>query len=154
MFYTVALAVAVIDQLLKIAVRVYMEVGESAALWNGRILLTFYENSGAARSSFQGYGRLFIIVGIVVIAGLLIARRKGHIKGFLLETGAALLIGGAAGNTLDRILYGKVTDFLVMGEGILNAADLALSAGSVLLLLHVIVQEWKERTVYSRFISR
>jgi signal peptidase II len=146
MFYAIALVVAAIDQMLKIAVRVYMEVGESASLWNGRILLTYYENSGAARSSFQGYGRLFMVVGIVVIVGLLIARRKGHIKGFLAESGTALLVGGAAGNTLDRMLYGKVTDFLVMGEGILNAADLALTAGPALLLLHVVVQEWRERS--------
>lgn len=145
MFYAIALVVAAIDQALKFAVRAYMEVGQSALLWNGRLLLTYYENSGAARSSFQGYGRLFIIVGVIVIAGLWIARRKGYLKGGLLEWGAALMAGGAAGNTIDRIVYGKVTDFLVLGEGILNVADLTLTAGSALMLLHVLAQGLRER---------
>ncbi|GAA3409357.1 signal peptidase II [Paenibacillus hodogayensis] len=149
-FYMIALAVAVVDQTLKSLVRLYLEVGQSAELWNGAVLLTHYENSGAARSSFQGYGTVFMIIGLVVIAGLLVARRRGHIEGTLLTVATAVLLGGAAGNTIDRMLFGKVTDYLVAGDGIMNAADLALSAGAGLMLLDTLWRAWRGRGQSSR----
>lgn len=115
--------------------------------WEPYISFSHYENSGAAGSSFQGYGRYFIIVGVLFVAGVLYYRRKGLLKGIMLESGAAFLVGGAIGNTIDRIWFGKVTDFLVFGSrnGVLNLADLALNVGVLLIIVDMLLNAWRAK---------
>lgn len=65
-----------------------------------------------------------------------------------METGTALLVGGAVGNAIDRILFNKVTDFVAFqhGHGILNLADIAINVGVLLILADTfIVQQFKLR---------
>jgi signal peptidase II len=57
-------------------------------------------------------------------------------------SGLCLIIGGGIGNIIDRIIYGSVTDFLhfnfgIFQTGIVNAADMAITAGFVVLLLEM-----------------
>ncbi|MDQ1480589.1 MAG: hypothetical protein QOI44_1450, partial [Actinomycetota bacterium] len=52
----------------------------------------------------------------------------------------ALIAGGMLGNTLDRIRYGSVRDFLVVPGGIINLADLAVAAGVLSLIVALAVQ--------------
>lgn len=54
---------------------------------------------------------------MVFVAVVFYYRRKGELKGPLLEAASGFLVGGAAGNGLDRVLYHQVTDFLVFGDG-------------------------------------
>jgi len=140
MFYWIAVLVTVIDQAFKLWVRMNMEVGQSMVIWNGILSFTHYENSGAAGSTFQGYGRYFVIPAVLFIGYILYSRRKGNLKGGLLEAGTAFFAGGALGNAIDRILFGKVTDFIDFhfGHGILNIADQAINIGVILLLLDVL----------------
>ncbi|KHF34148.1 Lipoprotein signal peptidase [Paenibacillus sp. P1XP2] len=69
----------------------------------------------------------------------------------VLELAAGFLAGGALGNALDRLMYGKVTDFLVWGSrsGIMNIADLAINAGVVLLIFGMLLRGWQEKRSYS-----
>ncbi|KIL41473.1 hypothetical protein SD70_07385 [Gordoniibacillus kamchatkensis] len=126
------------DQITKLFVRAWMQVGDTYTLVPGIIQFTYYENSGAARSLFQGYGRLFGIVAVIVIIGVLLYRKNNFPKRRFLDIGLAFLVAGAAGNGLERLLYGKVTDFLVFGSGhgILNVADLSINVGVVTIILH------------------
>ena len=130
MFYFIAIFVIIIDQLSKIWIRLNVAIGESFQLWNSPIIITHYENSGAAFSSFQGYGRLFVPVAIFVVIFLIYYRKKEN-KRMLLEIGAGFLAGGAIGNAIDRVLFNQVTDFITFGtnNGILNIADYALNIG-------------------------
>ncbi|GAA4837430.1 signal peptidase II [Paenibacillus vulneris] len=137
LFYCIAIMVIAVDQLAKIAVRGSIEVGSTVTLWESFLNLTHYENSGMAHSLFQGYGRLFAVFAVIFIAGVLYYRQKGEIKGKPMDISMGFLVGGAAGNAIDRILFGKVTDFLefTSGHGILNLADVAINIGVVLLLI-------------------
>ncbi|WP_282937129.1 signal peptidase II [Paenibacillus sp. RC67] len=137
LFYSIVIIVVAIDQLAKIWIRSSIEVGESVPFWNSVLHLTHYENSGMAHSLFQGYGRLFAVFAVLFIAGVLYYRKKGDIKGKPMDISMGFLVGGAAGNAIDRILFGKVTDFLefTSGHGILNLADVAINIGVVLLLI-------------------
>jgi len=137
LFYCIAIMVIAVDQLAKIAVRSSIEVGSTVTLWESFLNLTHYENSGMAHSLFQGYGRLFAVFAVIFIAGVLYYRQKGEIKGKPMDISMGFLVGGAAGNAIDRILFGKVTDFLefTSGHGILNLADVAINIGVVLLLI-------------------
>jgi signal peptidase II len=138
-FYVTALFVFIVDQISKILIRLNLPEGDSVVIWEGILHFTHYENSGAAGSSFQGYGRWFIIPAILVIIFVIRARKKGELRGFVLETGSAFFVGGAAGNMIDRILFNQVTDFLDFqyGRGILNMADVALNIGVLFFVLNL-----------------
>ncbi|NUU63128.1 signal peptidase II [Paenibacillus agri] len=144
-FYLISVLVILVDQVSKWLVRTHMEVGETIPFWAHLLKFTFYENSGAAFSSFQGFGRYFVIVAVGFVVAIFYYRRKGEIKGLLLNAAAGFLVGGAIGNAIDRVLFNKVTDFLVFGgsNGILNIADVAINAGVVLVLCYMIVGQLK-----------
>ncbi|MCG7383819.1 signal peptidase II [Paenibacillus sp. ACRRY] len=145
LFYFIALLVTLVDQGTKMAVRMYMEVGDMMRLGDSGMQLHHYENSGMAGSMFQGNARLFGVVAILFIAGILYYRRKGEIRGFWMQAGAGFMVGGALGNAIDRFVFAKVTDFLVFpsGRGILNLADVAINIGVILLVIGMLIRALK-----------
>ena len=67
--------------------------------------------------------------------------RNGH---NLIRFGLSLILAGAVGNKIDRMLYGKVVDFLDVMIGdfhwyIFNVADSAVTSGMILFILHSIL---------------
>ena len=69
---------------------------------------------------------------------------------FLQELGTALVLSGAASNTLDRVRDGEVTDYLYIRKGflrkmIINLADIALVFGGVCLFFSLLFRLWKRR---------
>jgi signal peptidase II len=79
-----------------------------------------------------GGGRTFLslaMAALLVGFGIHLVRlvRGGRLAGWA----AGLLIGGAAGNLVDRVLSGSVRDFLVVGNVVCNLADLAVLVGLV-----------------------
>jgi signal peptidase II len=147
LFYLVAALVIIVDQAAKWIVRSQMQLGETVPFWHDFLQFTYYENSGAAFSSFQGFGRYFVIVAIALVVGVLYYRRKGELRGVLIELGTGFLIGGAIGNALDRALFNKVTDFLQFNPdgGILNLADIAINIGVFFIVIHTLADLWKYR---------
>ncbi|SFI37752.1 signal peptidase II [Paenibacillus sp. UNC496MF] len=137
MFYWIALLMTAVDLAANRIVASTMSVGDSRPFLDGLLHFSYYQNSGAARSSFQGYGRLFGVVAVLFIVLVLYYRRTKGRSSRLTDAGLALLVAGAAGNGAERLLFGKVTDFLVFGsgDGILNIADLCINAGIVAVLL-------------------
>lgn len=117
------------------------------SLWG--IPMTYIENSGMAGGLLQGYGRLFGVVSVLFVAGVIYFRKKGAIKGRVMELGFAFLVGGAIGNGIDRLLFGQVTDFLLTRRnGVLNVADHAIEIGVVLVVCSLIIefyQDWRKR---------
>jgi signal peptidase II len=66
----------------------------------------------------------------IVLAALWIRRRPGGVEAY----GWALVLGGAAGNVIDRLVFGHVVDFIhVRHWPVFNVADMAIVAGGVLL---------------------
>jgi signal peptidase II len=132
--YIIAIVVFVVDQLSKYLIRTFVEMDESVS-WMG-IQMTHYENSGMAGSKLLGYSRLFGVIAVLFIMGVLYYRKTGALKGWLNEVSFGFLVGGAAGNGIDRLLFGQVTDFLVSRSrnGVLNMADHAIEVGVLLFL--------------------
>ncbi|AJS58797.1 signal peptidase II [Paenibacillus sp. IHBB 10380] len=140
MFYILSIFIIMLDQITKIWVRSNMELGEVKFWGNDYIHFNYYENSGAAFSSFQGYGRLFAILAILVVIVIVYYRKKGELQGFIMNVGTGLLSGGAIGNAIDRVWRGKVTDFIVLGSntGIMNLADIAINFGVILIIIGMV----------------
>ncbi|KKC47221.1 MULTISPECIES: signal peptidase II [Paenibacillus] len=149
LFYSIAVLTFMLDQATKWLIRRNLEIGDSFP-W-GPFQISRYENSGMAGSLFQGYGTLFGIAALLFVVAILYYRGTLEKKRILLEASFGLLVGGAAGNGIDRLLFGRVTDFLVRSGGILNVADHAIEAGVLLLLIHsalnwlkrLAIKEWK-----------
>jgi signal peptidase II len=144
-----SMAVIVIDQWTKHLVTVHLAEFERIPLLPVLDLMRLH-NEGAAFSFLSdatGWQRwLFTGLGIVVSIGILVWLRRLPARGqHLLAAGLALVLGGALGNVLDRVLWGYVIDFIrVHYEGwsfpAFNAADSAITIGAVLLILDNLLQ--------------
>lgn len=109
----------------------------------GLFSLEFVYNPGAAFGILRHQQWLFItITSVVVVALALLAFRKEG-KGALMQIALGLLLGGALGNFIDRIRWGKVVDFFLLywknwTFPNFNIADMAITFGVGLLILHVL----------------
>lgn len=146
-FYMISILIIMLDQFTKIWVRSHMQLGEVRSFGESFFHFKYYENNGAAFSSFQGYGRLFAIFAILVVIVILYYRKKGELHGFIMDIGTGLLAGGAIGNAIDRVWRGEVTDFIVLGShsGIMNLADIAINLGVIFIILGMLLTRTRRR---------
>jgi signal peptidase II len=130
-----ALAVFVFDQGIKSIVEGSMRVGESITLITGFLSLTYIKNDGGAFGILGGSQMILLVgsaVAVVVVLWMLLSGRPS----ILTMLGCGLILGGAAGNLLDRLGSGEVTDYVHFSFWyIFNAADAAIVVGVGLLLL-------------------
>ncbi|RUS46646.1 signal peptidase II [Cohnella sp. AR92] len=147
LFYLIAAVMLAADQLSKIWVRSNLDPGEATTVWGGTVHLVHLNNTGAAGSSFQGYGVWFVPVAVVVLAFVLYSRYQGRLKSTWMQVGTGLFVAGAVGNAIDRVLYSGVTDFIKLkGEGgVMNVADICLNIGLIVLLIAMFVGRKKHR---------
>ena len=136
------LAVA-LDQASKLAIDASMQLYQSIELipfFN----LTYVRNTGAAFSFLSeagGWQRWFfaILASIIsIVLAVWLAKLKKH--EILMAASLSLILGGAIGNLIDRVLYGYVIDFLdVYYQSwhwpAFNVADSAITVGVILMLL-------------------
>ncbi|HET6548696.1 MAG TPA: signal peptidase II [Solirubrobacter sp.] len=129
----VAIAVIVADQVSKAFVRAEISGSEEIDLVLGFTLI-HTSNSGVAFSMFSGGGPIVVIVAIVALCALL-AFFLTHIHRRLVWLPTGLLLGGAAGNLIDRIRLGAVTDFIKFPHWpAFNVADICVTAGVITLV--------------------
>lgn len=143
MYLTVAMAVLFLDQLIKYLIRLKFYPGESIPVIRDIFHLTYVQNTGAAFGILAERRLFFIIFSLLVIIALpLFLRRLLEIeaRNYLFSLSLGLIIGGAAGNLADRIIFGYVIDFLDFRIWpVFNMADSAIVVGSLLLFIVV----WK-----------
>ncbi len=135
-----AALVVVLDQLTK---QFFWRNGQNYTVIEGFFNVTLVRNSGAAFGVLQG-GRVFFVVASVVAIALIAyvgwrLPKESRYRRVLL----ALILGGAVGNLIDRLLYGQVIDFIQIGfRGhywpVFNVADMAVTVGAALLVLYAV----------------
>lgn len=98
-------------------------------------------NEGIAFGLFQGIGPAVGWLTVVVILGLVFYLVQVPRNEWLIRAGLGLMIGGALGNMLDRIVAGEVLDFIQtpLRSGIFNVADVMINLGMVLIVIGSIV---------------
>lgn len=144
-----AIVVVALDQLSKTWIRGNLRVGETSDVWRGVVHLSHVHNYGAAWSMLSGQRWLLILVTIGVVAVLLSIARGLVEKSALGAWSIGLILGGALGNLVDRILFGHVTDMIDLDTSvgflrtfpIFNLADSALTMGVFLLILQTLKPE-------------
>lgn len=153
-FLIVSVVVVVIDQLTKFAI-----YGSAPISVIGNFL--WFEstlNTGIAFSMFQNSSFVFIITSSVASVVLLcLIFSKKYFKTKLEKVSLALILGGALGNLVDRIIFGGVRDFIslkFMNFAIFNIADSAVCIGAFLLCLSIIILLFKEKKMENKTDDR
>jgi len=150
----VAMIIAVVDQLTKLAIIEWIPLYDRVPL-NSFINLTHQKNTGAAFSFLAdagGWQRWFFVVlasGVSVVIAVWIWRIRNTGQ-TILSAGLALVLGGAVGNLIDRILLGHVTDFFQVWFGSwafpsFNVADAGISVGAALLIIDALFFSGREQ---------
>jgi len=119
-----------------------MNVGESINVVGNFFKITYIQNKGAAFGMLQEQQSLFLIVGLITIVFLFNLFLKT--KDRLTKLSISMVIGGALGNIVDRLLYGYVVDmfdFNGVWSYIFNFADVCVVLGVGLLTLGIIRQK-------------
>jgi signal peptidase II len=138
----IAAIVILLDQLTKITIAQLLSYGQSRPVTSFFNLVLAY-NKGAAFSflSSQGGWQRYLFTAIAIGAVLLIMYLlRRHAGQRLFCWALALVLGGAIGNLIDRVIYGHVIDFLDFYVGnwhwpAFNVADCAICVGAVLFVL-------------------
>ncbi len=136
----VALVVLALDIGTKVLVVAELEGRRTVELLGGQLLLRVSRNPGAAFSFAEGATLLFTAVAVAVVVVILRVARRLHSSGWAAALG--LLLGGASGNLVDRLLRspgpgrGAVVDFIDFQVWpSFNVADSAIVTGGVLAVL-------------------
>ncbi|MCE2676868.1 MAG: signal peptidase II [Limnohabitans sp.] len=155
----IAAAILLFDQFTKLLVISRFELGDSQAVTSYFNLVRVH-NSGAAfsfLSTASGWQRwLFTGIGIAA-AGFMVWLLRSHPQQTLFCFALSLVLGGAVGNVVDRMLWGHVIDFLdfhwdwlspVFYQGhfpAFNVADSAISVGAVCLIADELIRVRRTR---------
>ncbi len=133
--FAIATSVFAVDRGVKAVVEGSMRLGESIPLIPGFLSLTYIKNDGGAFGILGG-SRLVLLVGSAVAIGVVLWMLFSGPSSRLTSLGCGLILGGAAGNLLDRLSTGEVTDFVHFSFWyVFNAADAAITVGVATLLL-------------------
>ncbi|MBU5594627.1 signal peptidase II [Amphibacillus sp. MSJ-3] len=146
-YYLLALLTILIDQFTKWLVLTNMEVKESISIIDNFLYITSHRNSGAAWGILAGQMVFFYIITVIVIAMIVYYIQKYAKTNRWLGVGLGLVLGGAIGNFIDRIMYQEVVDFIDVYFGsysypIFNLADSALVIGVIIIGIIIVKDEF------------
>lgn len=147
----IGLCILFLDQLTKKAVRAHLVYGESHPVFDGFFNLVYVRNDGAAWNILSGHGIILILISLAVLVLLLVYRRSFLQEQLSHKVLLGFLVGGIAGNLVDRIRFGWVTDFLDFQFGSyhypsFNVADSAICIAIGLYILTNIIHRKDEDT--------
>jgi signal peptidase II len=138
LFWTAATIGLIADQLTKFWVVQNFEFGESIPLWEGVFHFTFVTNTGAAFSLFSNNGEWLKWLSMLVSLGLVGLGLLTRLANRWEQVGYGLILSGALGNGIDRVMAGEVVDFLdfrLIRFPIFNVADVCINIGIICLLI-------------------
>lgn len=142
-FFIIAIGVLV-DRLVKKWALVTLKGGMDIEVIKGFFTLQYLENKGAAFGIFQGKIILLTIVTLIVLVAMIVYLFKFKPKSKMLKISFALIISGAIGNLLDRIMYKYVVDFLMLHYKDIyyfptfNVADVLVVSGTIILAICIL----------------
>ncbi|WP_313469245.1 signal peptidase II [Carnobacterium sp.] len=145
--YWITLITIGIDQLVKYLIRNFMDYGQTIPIVDNFFYLTSHRNIGAAWGIFSGQKFFLISIALIVIVSIILYSRK--VTDQLTRIALGFFMGGAAGNVLDRIIFGEVTDMFdiqFINYPIFNLADVFLVVGVILLLVSTYLEDKTQKS--------
>ena len=137
------LALLIIDIISKILAKRYL-TGTSIVIIKNFFKLTYAENKGAAWSMFDNNTVMVAIISGIIILGICYFLYKNKPKNKIEKVTYALVLAGAIGNFINRVIYGYVIDFIDIkifnyNYPIFNLADVFIVIG----IFWLIIDTWR-----------
>jgi signal peptidase II len=147
-----ALLVVVLDQLSKTLILGAFQLGDSRTITTWFNLVRVH-NTGAAFSFLAGaagWQRWFFVALGTLASGFIVWMLKKHPEQKLFCFAVTMIMGGAIGNVVDRLIHGYVVDFIQVHYGgwyfpSFNLADSAITLGAICLILDEILRVRRAR---------
>jgi signal peptidase II len=150
-----SVAIVAIDQLSKAMVRATLPLHDSRTIIHGLVDFTHVRNTGAAFGFLNAVDFPFktVVIALIATAALIgvgmYAASLAHHQ-LIARAGLALIIGGAAGNLLDRVIAGSVVDFVDVywrnwHFWAFNVADSAITIGVAIMILDMLGVDKRRR---------
>lgn len=136
-----SLGITIADQLIKYLVLNNIASTDTITVIPKVLQLVFVKNTGAAFSLFSGKTYVLSLVSIAVCVFVLWYLIKKKTQNRLLSVSLGMVLGGAAGNLIDRVFRNYVIDYAELcfvRFPVFNLADVAITVGAVLLMIYVI----------------
>lgn len=147
--------IVIADQISKSIIKYSMHLYESIPVIPGFFHLTYVVNKGMAFGIDLPIGiGIFSFLSIIISCFLVFILWRERENILLVRIALALILGGAIGNLIDRILFSEVVDFLDFMIGdyhwyIFNIADSAVTVGIILMLWHSVFIKDKVQPTHS-----
>ncbi len=136
----VAGGVILLDQLTKFLVMATLPFHTSRSVIGSVVRLTYIKNQGIAFGLLSDSNLPFAFVSIAAMVLILVSLRRLPKDAAVPRLAMAAILGGAAGNLIDRIRFGEVVDFIDIGIAhlrwpVFNLADVAVTTGVCLFVV-------------------
>ncbi len=126
-----------LDWVTKYFIQQHFILGESLPIIPNVFHITYILNYGAAFGILRDQRLFFLLVVVILLVALYVFRKQIKNGGILPRLGSSLLVSGALGNAVDRLLRGAVIDFFDFRIWpIFNVADIGICIGVVLLVIY------------------
>jgi signal peptidase II len=137
-FALAALVILALDQLTKHVIVESMRLGQAFPVL-GLFDIHHVRNQGAAFGIMPSAGALFIVVAVMVLAGVAIYWRHIERTDTVTKIALGFVTGGTVGNLIDRLRFGYVIDFIdLRWWPVFNVADSAICVGVALLMYKIL----------------
>jgi len=136
----ITFSVVCVDRVTKFFISELLVYGESLPIIRNILHMTLVHNTGIAFGFFKDQGIIFIVIPIVAIFllafNIYYYRQNHEALNRIYIMGFSLILGGAIGNLIDRIVYGHVIDFIDFRIWpVFNIADSAITIGAILIAI-------------------
>lgn len=130
--------IIVLDRISKNFFSNLLQLGESLPIIRNVLHMTLIHNTGIAFGLFKDKGFVFILIAVIAVILLVVNifyyRQNNEVLSRTYILGFSLILGGAIGNLIDRVIYGYVIDFIDFRIWpVFNIADSAITIGAVLI---------------------
>lgn len=118
-----------------------LQPGQSIPVITNIFHITYIKNTGAAFGILGNYTFLLIIASIVILVLFFLFVKTYSFDNLWFKAASAFIIGGAAGNLIDRVRLGFVIDFLDFRIWpVFNIADMAIVTGGIILIIFYLIK--------------
>jgi signal peptidase II len=136
-----SIIIVLLDQITKKLISSSILYGDSISIIGDLLRFTYIKNPGMAFGIQVGNRIIFTVFALIACIVILIYLFRLKPENFWARFALASILGGAIGNLFDRIIYKEVIDFIdirIIRWPVFNVADIAVTLGMILLIVHVI----------------
>lgn len=146
-FWGAAAIVIALDQVTKIAVRTWLDRGESWPDADWIVRFRHVTNTGAAFGILEDQTLFLIVMAFIGLGAIYLYYRYPPFDHWVVPIAIGMLLGGATGNLLDRVRSGEVTDFIDFPRfPAFNVADSSINVGIAIIIIGYLLLGPKSRT--------